>query len=443
YRADASQTLVSAFVETPYALLSPVDDGHGGRYVYRLEVEIKDSTGLVLLNDAWTNRASSGGVRPGAVAVDMIHFSLAAGQYRLRASVVDSASGRRSSTMLDLEGFRAPPLVSDLLLSPRMRLVSPTDTVPQPSEMRWGSALVTAAARLELTPLRTRAYYLLEAYAEQEAAGTLSIRLADSTGKVLIQAAPAMVRVPPGGGLLTGQMDLAGLPTGRYRMTVALALGDQSVERSADLEMAGLEQTLARDVAERNAAREGDEGYFALMPDAELDEAEAPLALIADNGELKVWDRSLSPDAKRRFLTQFWTRRDPTAGTLANEFREEFKARVEYANRTFKEPGRIALPGWKTDRGRIYVRNGPPDDTLRERQQEKAPPYEVWNYQKGKSRYYCFADRTGFGGYKLLLSNDLRESNQPNWRGIMTEAAVTSIGRFLGIDFYSPGSPDR
>ena len=285
--------------------------------------------------------------------------------------------------------------------------------------------------------------YLLEAYAEQESSGTLAIRLADSTGKVLIQAAPATVRVPPGGGLLTGQMDLAGLPTGRYRMTAALILGDETVERSAELEMAGLEETLARDVAERNAMREGDEGYFALMPDGELDDAEAPLVLIADNGELKVWDKALSPDAKRRFLTQFWVRRDPTAGTPANEFREEFKTRVDYANRTFKEPGRSALPGWKTDRGRIYVRNGPPDDALREQQQQKAPPYEVWTYQRGKSRYYCFADRTGFGGYKLLFSNDLRESKQPNWRSILTEDAVTKIGRFLGIDFYSSGSPDQ
>jgi GWxTD domain-containing protein len=308
--------------------------------------------------------------------------------------------------------------------------------------MRWGQTLVTAAARLELTPLRTRAYYLLEAYSDRDVPGTLILQVLDSSGAKLLQTAPATVRVPAGGGLLKGQVDLAGLPPGHYRMLAVLSLdGGPELQRSGEFDMAGFEETLQKDVARREAERDADEGYFAQMSDLDLDEAEAPLALIAGSPELRVYDSQMSPDAKRRFLTEFWARRDPTPGTVRNETRLAFYAAVDYANRVYREGGRNRLAGWRTDRGRIYVRNGPPSDILRRQQQGKAPPYEVWSYQTGKSRYYCFADRTGFGAYKLLYSNDIKETSMPNWRQILTEEAVTDIGRFLGIDFYSQSGP--
>ena len=57
-------------------------------------------------------------------------------------------------------------------------------------------------------------------------------------------------------------------------------------------------------------------------------------------------------------METFWYRRDPTPDTVENEFREEYFRRVMYANERFG--GRI--PGWKTDRGRIYIVYGPPDE---------------------------------------------------------------------------------
>jgi GWxTD domain-containing protein len=59
-----------------------------------------------------------------------------------------------------------------------------------------------------------------------------------------------------------------------------------------------------------------------------------------------------------RFLQQFWLRRDPTPGTLRNEFQEEHVRRLGYANGAFGSPG---FPGWRSARGMIYIRFGPPD----------------------------------------------------------------------------------
>ena len=67
----------------------------------------------------------------------------------------------------------------------------------------------------------------------------------------------------------------------------------------------------------------------------------------------------LGTDAERdEFIEQFWLRRDPTPDTEENEFREEHYRRIQYANERFA----AGVPGWRTDRGRIYIVWGPPDE---------------------------------------------------------------------------------
>jgi GWxTD domain-containing protein len=435
FRPEEGRTEVNAFVQVPYAMMGPTVEGPTGALSYQVTVRVTDSTGLTLLQNAWQNHAPAGVRSPEASAVDMVHFSIAPGRYRLEVAVVDSVSGRRAVSAVDLEGFASAPAASDLLLSPQIRPATADDTVPRPAELRWGKMLVTAAARLELTPLRPTAYYLLEAYSGQEEKGTLTLRVTDSAGKVLVRTPSTPVTVPQGGGVLKGQVDLAGLPAGTYSMTAALALS-QSVERSATFTMAGINETLTRTVARREANRVTDEGYFAAMAAAELDAAEEPLAVIAKSGELSAYDKTLSANAKRRFLAEFWQRRDPTPGTPRNETRDAFYQSIVYANEHYREGGRTR-PGWKSDRGRVFLRNGPPDETLQREQQALAPPYEVWRYRTGKDRWYCFADRSrGVGLYQLIHSNDISETGLPNWREILSPEALQDVGRFLGIDFF-------
>lgn len=67
---------------------------------------------------------------------------------------------------------------------------------------------------------------------------------------------------------------------------------------------------------------------------------------------------SLESDADRdRFIERFWEMRDPDTSTEENEFRKEHYWRIEEANRRFAE----GVPGWRTDRGRVFIRHGPPD----------------------------------------------------------------------------------
>ena len=63
-------------------------------------------------------------------------------------------------------------------------------------------------------------------------------------------------------------------------------------------------------------------------------------------------------EEREQFIEAFWQRRDPTPDTVENEFKEEHYRRIAYANEHFAS----GIPGWKTDRGRIYVIWGKPDE---------------------------------------------------------------------------------
>lgn len=79
------------------------------------------------------------------------------------------------------------------------------------------------------------------------------------------------------------------------------------------------------------------------------------------------------------FIKAFWKHRDPTPGTPVNEYKQEHYRRFNYVNHHF---GRTApKPGWKTDRGRIYIILGEPADIEKHESHGKVYPSEVWFYQ--------------------------------------------------------------
>ncbi|HXE57866.1 MAG TPA: GWxTD domain-containing protein [Gemmatimonadales bacterium] len=432
YRAESGTTRVKAFAEIPFSLMEPTGGGPDGHLSYQVTFRVVDSTGLTLHQQSWRARASVAARQAGAEAVELLDFALAPGRYRIEVGVQDSVSGRRIDGTLPIEAFRERPPASDLLLSPRMRLADGT-AAAEPGEFPQGNTLVTAVAELALTPLRSRAYYLVEAYSEGPDSGALAVRVQDSTGQPVVRTRPVAVTLPPGGGVLRGQVDLAGLPPGEYTLCAELTIGGRTVERRAPLVMARLDSTLARAAEQTSLERRTDAGYFGAMDDAELKEARAPLVYLEESADRLKHFEEVSLAAKRKLLVDFWQRRDPTPGTPENEAREAFYRAIDYANRTFREGGRNPRAGWRSDRGRIYARNGTPDDVLQRQREGQAPPYLVWRYTRDRNRYYIFVDRTGFGAYELVASNDLREPSRPDWIRFIGAPAAQDIERYLGV----------
>jgi len=80
-------------------------------------------------------------------------------------------------------------------------------------------------------------------------------------------------------------------------------------------------------------------------------------SLIMTRVEKNIFNHLPDKESRKEFIQDFWDKRDPTPDTEENEYKAEFYRRIEYANQRFKE----GPPGWKTERGRIYIYLGPPD----------------------------------------------------------------------------------
>lgn len=238
YRADHRRTRVTVFLEIPWGLVQPADRSNRPPS-YEVVFRLADSSGATLHTQSWRAPFPAAARQPGGCAVETVEFVIRAGRYRLEATVRDSGSGRESHAGLDLEGFDAAPTASDLLLSPGIRPVAAADTVPRSGELRRGSVLITASALLRLTPSRSTAFFLLEAYGPSDRAeeGSMVVSVRSPSGAPLLRFRPMAVRLQPGGSVLRGQVNLAGLEPGRYLLAVSVTLPGRTVEREAEFLM--------------------------------------------------------------------------------------------------------------------------------------------------------------------------------------------------------------
>ena len=79
---------------------------------------------------------------------------------------------------------------------------------------------------------------------------------------------------------------------------------------------------------------------------------------IISDQERTAFKKLETDEERQHFVDQFWERRNPTPGSADNPFKREYYRRIAYANEHYA----ANVPGWKTDRGRVYILYGPPDE---------------------------------------------------------------------------------
>jgi len=147
------------------------------------------------------------------------------------------------------------------------------------------------------------------------------------------------------------------------------------------------------------------------------------VAYIITEQEKKAFKALATDEERENFIENFWRRRDPNPDTEENEYREEYYERIAYANERFTS----GIPGWKTDRGRVYIAHGKPDSV------ESHPaggsydrpsyegggstttyPFEIWFYRHlegiGDGLEIEFVDPTGTGEYRLARNADEKDA---------------------------------
>lgn len=194
-----------------------------------------------------------------------------------------------------------------------------------------------------------------------------------------------------------------------------LSIGQQSDSKDKQQKADDERETIAKPLTERQLRK---------RQKKLKDELETPyrrwldedVTYIITDEERAAFKRLQTDEEREQFIENFWLRRDPTPDTVENEFKEEHYRRIAYANEHFAS----GIPGWKTDRGRIYITYGPPDEIedhssggMYERPPEEGGgetstyPFQQWRYRYiegiGTNIIIEFVDPTMSGEFHMTM----------------------------------------
>ena len=180
---------------------------------------------------------------------------------------------------------------------------------------------------------------------------------------------------------------------------------------------------------------------------------------IISDEEKKAFKQLNTDEEREQFVEQFWLRRDPTPDTVENEFKEEHYRRIAYANEHYAS----GIPGWRTDRGRIYIQYGPPDEieshpsggTYDRPMSEgggetQTYPFEQWRYRYidaiGQNIIIEFVDPCLCGEYHMTMDPSEKDAllHVPNAGLTLYEeqGLASKDDRFSRTDGTHLGVPD-
>ena len=182
------------------------------------------------------------------------------------------------------------------------------------------------------------------------------------------------------------------------------------------------------------------------------------VSYIITEEERKAFKQFATDEEREQFVEQFWLRRDPTPDTVENEYKEEHYRRIAYANEHYAS----GIPGWKSDRGRIYITFGPPDEidshpsggsyqrpSAEGGGETSTYPFEDWRYRYiegiGNDVNIEFVDPTMTGEYRMTMDPSEKDAllYVPNAGLTLSEqmGLSTKTARFQRTDGTHLGTP--
>jgi GWxTD domain-containing protein len=203
-------------------------------------------------------------------------------------------------------------------------------------------------------------------------------------------------------------------PTDTYTLVVALidSVGNYGISSSKRFYVLNpsveINDTLSSAMSDVAAT------HFGSMSEEELDDLFEKSKYISTQKEIEQYSSLSSIEGKSKFLYQFWNMRDTEPSTPRNEFYNDYLNRIQYSNQHF---GALGKKGWKTDRGRIFLKYGEPSEIERFPNQIDTKPYEIWHYNEIEGGVvFIFADITNFSDYQLIHSTARGELRDESWQ---------------------------
>lgn len=355
---------------------------------------------------------------------DVMALLLPPGTYRATLTVTDLVGEVSGATELDTVQIRRFGNVGDSLVMSDLQLAYRIDYVADTLVARTAQK-VKNSYYIEPNPAGLYApedsvlYFYGELYNLPPEPTSYRVRMwiLNTAGDIVKNIEPRFAPRLGESALLTYGLAITDLKPGlRYQLAVEVDFGDHSVSSRKYF-------WLGSGAASPTASAEEP------FTDADARFNEQFLAHIATTDEMREY-RALSLEGKRRFLYDFWARHDSDRSTPENEFYREHARRFAIANERFARSLTRRDDGWNTDRGRIYILYGPPDDIIYSSSSIGSLPWERWEYRQLEGGvYFIFLDENNLGFFRLVHSNKQGEKQDPDWEEKIQREGIDIINR--------------
>ena len=375
---------------------------------------------------------------PGQIFVEQIRTTVAPGDYELQVTMqVPTAGGPREFGLVRdvvVPTYATDPAVSSIQVA--TSITRATD--PGESFVKSGLVVRPNPDTFYGQSLASIPYYA-EVYnpAEEGTPYTLLVFLSETNQPNPLPGKQARTeRTARSVDVVVGQMDVSDLPSGIYTLSIAaLGPGNEAVAETRkriyvinpDVERPGGVPDL-----------DYEETLFAIMGTEELDlhlEYAEVIAAQPEANQIRDLRSRGTDEQKKGFLSSFWRSRDREPNPLVNNAYEQFYERLRIAQDRYREPGTNA--GHKSDRGRVFLKYGPPANVDRNSFDQELIPHEIWTYEgiPGEgAALFVFADRFGSNQFMLIHSTVQGEVSLADWERELRTLSGSGTGGSSGFN---------
>jgi len=405
FRYDETDT----YLEMYYMLYYQDRAAASGNEEVWLSFHFKDMKTDTVLSEKTMKVSMAGAALTGKVG--MIKTHIPPGDYQIKM-VKHDATGKTAIDSV-LYDFTASPFKSDRVTMSDLELCSNIITKSKDSKSTFYKNT------MEVIPNPSKIYgvnnpfvnYYIELYnispsAEQPTLG-IQVAVQDNDGKIFQQKSYSMSRKYESR-VEHGAFDIRGLESGWYNILFAVV--DSASEYSVfKFNKFYVLTENKKDLFGQPLVSFEKSDYFRMEED-DIKKRFEQARYTATKDEINVFKTLDVIDAKRKYVYDFWNRREKSSPGLQSEY----YGRIDEANAKF---GYSGLAGWKTDMGRVHIVYGPPSQVERFPSDMRTRPYEIWYYYdlEGGTQF-IFVDVNGYDDYRLVTSTVRDEIYDPNWK---------------------------
>lgn len=406
FRYDDKEMYIEFYYAFPQRLLTYVPDAGGLKGGVELTLTVANKDSIVYAERMLVPHVSKDTSVSTMNLISMSNTKLPAGQYALKVVAKDQNNkSRRDSVSIPLN---VKPLPTDKLAMSDIEFAASIKKGKQET-LFYKNTLEVIPNADGIYTNDQNCYYYAEAYnlllGEDKSDLTLKTSVYNSIGKEVISREQPRKRAGEST-VLVGNVDVGNLRSGTYTLFLSLADSGKKPIVASGKKFFVYNSVLGFDSTLMKLDRSIGIGAFATMEEPQLDEEFKWSRWESHESEKDQYNSLKGVVAKRKFMGDFWSKR-PVG------LRDEYLRRVASANTSYSV---MAVPGYRTDRGRVHIVYGPADDIERHPNESETRPYEIWSYNSIQGGViFVFVLRQNGGDYELVHSTHRNELHDENW----------------------------